>query len=78
MNRFLMLVHPPGDGFFGGEVRGDYESRPFQRFENDVLHLIRCLVVQKQSNEVEVNNLTEFLGEIPKQLSRIAINIDGA
>jgi len=73
-----MLVHPPGDRFLGGDVGGDCESWPFQRLENDALHLICRLIVEKQGHEIEVHKLTEFLGETPKQLLGIAIYIDGA
>jgi hypothetical protein len=61
--RLLVIVDPPGDGFFGGKIGGDDEFRTLHGFEQASVHSIFFGVVEKNGDEIEGHDLAKFFGE---------------
>jgi len=68
-----MLIDPPGDGFLRREIGRDREPRTVDGFEHGIADFMRCRIVEKDGDEIEVDGVAEFIREDVEQLRRVAM-----
>jgi hypothetical protein len=73
----LVIVDPPGDGFFGGKIVGDNEFGALDSFEEGGAHFIFFGVIEEDGDEIEGHDLVEFFGENAEEFFWVAIDTDG-
>jgi hypothetical protein len=76
-DRLLVIVDPPGDGFFCGKIFGDDEFGAFDGFEESGADFIFISVVEKDGHEIESDYLAEFPGEDAEEFFWVAMDADG-